>query len=117
MKKVVFTSDKLVNGSLMYAKGVVCEIDEKSLSRWLKRGAIEISKLTVGKSVLNDKGEMPSYEDLLVMDQGKKKVIIEKDVKKTVKEDVKEIEEVVVADMMSEEKVQKPKRGGKRTVK
>lgn len=79
-KKFVFASDKLVNGSLRYVKGEVVEILAKDVTRWVKRGAMEIFNLDVGTSVLQENGEMPSHDELLVMDQQKKQDIIEDDI-------------------------------------
>lgn len=94
MRKFVFTSDKLVNGSLAFKKGIVCEIEPNSITRWVKRGAIEVFEIPVGQCVLDEKGEMPNHKDLLKMDrQDKKDIIEDKEVKDEIKE-VKDEEEV-----------------------
>jgi hypothetical protein len=109
MKKFVFASDRLVNGSIRFKKGIVSEIPKKDITRWVKRGAMEVYKLSVGKSVLDENGDMPKYEDLLVMD-GQKEIV---------KEEPKSVEEVdqivedkeIVEDAKPIEEDQKPKRG------
>jgi len=92
--KYVFSSDKLVNGSVKYKKGQVYKISKADSVRWIKRGAMEINKIAVGKSVLDKNGEMPSHDELLVMDAKKKEAIIEKEVEQV--EEIEQIEDELV---------------------